>query len=213
VTEALRMRREEGNKLHTLHSLRFLGAVALARGDSVKAAQRFSEALDLSYLLGSEHCKCYCFVEVAAVSEDPEAASKLLGAEAALRERLKLCNLPSELRLREQATARATAALGESGFGETFDQGRVLSPADAFRVAKEALSQVEVQRTYSNGLLTPREREVLVLLTLGRSDREIADALFVSRRTAATHVRNLFVKLDLHSRAEAAAWAVRNGMA
>jgi DNA-binding CsgD family transcriptional regulator len=206
------MRREEGNKLHTLHSLRFLGAVALARGDSAEAARYFSEALELAYRLGSEHCKCYCFVEAAAVAEEAVAA-KLLGAEAELRGRLKLCNLPSERRLREQATARATAVLGDSRFGVALDQGKVLSSADAYAIAKDALSRVEGRGAYSNDLLTPREREVLLLITDGKSDREIADALFVSRRTAATHVRNLFAKLDVHSRAEAATWAVRNGIA
>jgi len=207
------MRREEGNKLHILHSLRILGAVALARGNNAEAARCFSEALDLSYLLGSEHCKCYCFVEVAAVSEDPESAAKLLGAEADLRARLKLCNLPSERRLREQATARAISALGNSYFGMAFDQGRSLSSADAYAMAREAAATAEGRPHHSTKPLTPREREVLILIAQGKSDREIGDALFVSRRTAATHVRNILAKLDIHSRAEAAAWAVRNNVA
>jgi DNA-binding CsgD family transcriptional regulator len=206
------MRREEGNKLHTLHSLRFLGAVALARGDSAEAARYFSEALELAYRLGSEHCKCYCFVEAAAVAEDTIVAARLLGAEAELRGRLKLYNLPSERRLREQATSRATAALGDRCLGVAFDQGQMLSSADAYAIAKYALSRVERRGANLNDLLTPREREVLLLITEGKSDREIADVLFVSRRTAATHVRNLFAKLDVHSRAEAATWAVRNGI-
>jgi predicted ATPase/DNA-binding CsgD family transcriptional regulator/transcriptional regulator with XRE-family HTH domain len=212
VTEALRMRREEGNKLHTLHSLRFLGAVALSRGDSAEAARYFSEALDLAYRLGSEHCKCYCFVEAAAVAKDAVAAARLLGAEAELRGRLKLCNLPSERRLREQGTARATAVLGDTRFSAAFDQGKVLSSADAYAIAKDALSRVEGRGTYSNDLLTLREREVLLLISEGKSDREIADALFISRHTVVTHVRNLFTKLDVHTRAEAATWAVRNGI-
>jgi predicted ATPase/DNA-binding CsgD family transcriptional regulator/transcriptional regulator with XRE-family HTH domain/tetratricopeptide (TPR) repeat protein len=213
VNEALRMRRAEGNKLQVLHSLRFLGAVALARGNSAEAARCFSEALDLSYLLGSEHCKCYCFAEVAAVCEDAYAATTLLGAEAVLRGRLKLCNLPSERRLREQATARVAAALGDSRFGMAFDQGRLLSSADAYALAKGGLATTKRTPPDAGPLLTPREREVLILIARGKGNRDIAGALFVSRRTAATHVRNLFAKLDVHSRAEAAAWAVRNGIA
>jgi non-specific serine/threonine protein kinase len=61
--------------------------------------------------------------------------------------------------------------------------------------------------------LSPRELEVLRLLVEGGSDREIADALFISRRTAATHIRHIYDKLGVSSRATAAAWAVRNGMA
>ena len=61
--------------------------------------------------------------------------------------------------------------------------------------------------------LTAREVEVLIHLADGKSDTEIADALFISRRTVATHVAHIYTKLDVSSRAEAAATAVRNGLA
>ena len=60
--------------------------------------------------------------------------------------------------------------------------------------------------------LTPREREVLRLLVEGRSNPEIAAALFVSPRTAETHVTHILAKLGVTSRAEAAAHAVRVGL-
>jgi DNA-binding NarL/FixJ family response regulator len=53
---------------------------------------------------------------------------------------------------------------------------------------------------------------VLRLLVEGRSDREIGDALFIGTRTVQTHVSNLFAKLGVNSRAEAAAVAVRRGL-
>lgn len=58
--------------------------------------------------------------------------------------------------------------------------------------------------------LTQRERQVLLLLTRGQSDREIADALFISPRTVGGHVRNLLGKLGVESRTAAATWAIRN---
>jgi DNA-binding CsgD family transcriptional regulator len=61
-------------------------------------------------------------------------------------------------------------------------------------------------------VLTEREREVLTLLALGRSNQDIADELFVSRETARTHVSNIFHKLDVHSRAEAVDQAHRLGL-
>ena len=61
--------------------------------------------------------------------------------------------------------------------------------------------------------LTPRERDVLRLLVEGRSDKEIAAALFIGPRTVQTHVANLFAKLGVNSQAEAAAVAVRCGLA
>jgi DNA-binding NarL/FixJ family response regulator len=60
--------------------------------------------------------------------------------------------------------------------------------------------------------LTPREREVLRLVAAGRSDREIAAALFVSPRTATTHVTNILAKLAAANRTEATAVALRRGL-
>ncbi|WP_345437003.1 ATP-binding protein [Actinoallomurus vinaceus] len=57
--------------------------------------------------------------------------------------------------------------------------------------------------------LTPREQEVLRLLAEGRSNREIAETLFISAKTASVHVSNILAKLDVSSRGEAAATAHR----
>ena len=62
------------------------------------------------------------------------------------------------------------------------------------------------------GRLTERESEVLQMLVHGASTAQIAAALLVSTHTARTHVQNVLVKLDVHSRLEAAAYAVRHGL-
>lgn len=62
------------------------------------------------------------------------------------------------------------------------------------------------------GVLTDRELEVLALLAMGRSNREIADELFLSVDTVKTYVRRLYAKLGVRSRAEAAVRAVRFGL-
>jgi DNA-binding CsgD family transcriptional regulator len=60
--------------------------------------------------------------------------------------------------------------------------------------------------------LSQREVEVLRLLAMGRSNREIADALCISLNTVATHVRNILTKTGAANRTEAAAYALRNGL-
>jgi DNA-binding NarL/FixJ family response regulator len=60
--------------------------------------------------------------------------------------------------------------------------------------------------------LTPREREVLGLVAQGASNRQIAETLVVSERTARTHVSAILGKLGLASRTQAALWAVREGL-
>jgi len=57
--------------------------------------------------------------------------------------------------------------------------------------------------------LTPREREVLELLSEGRTNRQIAEHLFISESTAGVHVSNILGKLGVANRGEAAATAHR----
>jgi DNA-binding NarL/FixJ family response regulator len=64
----------------------------------------------------------------------------------------------------------------------------------------------------SVGALTARERDVLRLLVDGRSNAEIAVALFVSAGTVKTHVSNILAKLGTPTRAAAATHAVRHGL-
>ncbi|WP_412516287.1 response regulator transcription factor [Actinomadura madurae] len=75
------------------------------------------------------------------------------------------------------------------------------------------LRRTRAPRTGSAPLgLTPREFEVLRLVAEGRSNRDIAEALFISVKTASVHVSNILGKLEVTSRGEAAATAHRLGL-
>jgi two-component system, NarL family, nitrate/nitrite response regulator NarL len=60
--------------------------------------------------------------------------------------------------------------------------------------------------------LTPREREVLGLLAEGAASKTIAARLGVSANTVRTHIQSILTKLQVHSRLEAAAFAIRSGV-
>jgi DNA-binding NarL/FixJ family response regulator len=60
--------------------------------------------------------------------------------------------------------------------------------------------------------LTGREHQVLRLVAAGKANKDIADELCISERTARTHVSNILTKLGMTSRTQAALWAVGEGL-
>ncbi|MFV8826244.1 response regulator [Alkalihalobacterium sp. APHAB7] len=60
--------------------------------------------------------------------------------------------------------------------------------------------------------LTKREKEVLLEITNGKSNKEIAATLFITEKTVKTHVSNLLSKLELSDRTQAALYAIKNGL-
>jgi DNA-binding NarL/FixJ family response regulator len=91
------------------------------------------------------------------------------------------------------------------------NDGHVLFAPDA---AEAMLRDGSAARDDDRGLaaLTEREREVLVHIARGRTNREIARALVVSEKTVKTHVSNLLMKLGVQDRTQAALYAVRHGV-
>lgn len=86
-------------------------------------------------------------------------------------------------------------------------EGKVhLSPAAA------ALLASEVRLPASREPLTERENEVLALVAQGFANKEIARRLSVTEKTVKTHLTNVFGKLDVHSRTQAALYAIKSGL-
>jgi DNA-binding CsgD family transcriptional regulator len=88
---------------------------------------------------------------------------------------------------------------------------------DFLRAALETLpKERKITRRQSEaekfGGLTAREREVARFLSQGKSNREIAEGLFLSERTVESHVGNILTKLGFDSRAQIAVWAVEKGL-
>jgi len=79
-------------------------------------------------------------------------------------------------------------------------------------VLRRLLARIARSETQRGKNLTAREREVLSLLVEGLTNADIAEQLFVSVYTVRNHVQSILVKLDAHSKLEAAAIAVREGV-
>ena len=71
----------------------------------------------------------------------------------------------------------------------------------------------QTDRLQPKDTLTPRELEVLRLMTGGWSNREIGDRLVINERTVRTHVRSILAKLGLENRTQAVLFALREGLA
>ena len=82
------------------------------------------------------------------------------------------------------------------------------------RLSVEAPNRVSIDQSSTERLgLTTREAEVLGLVALGHTNRQIGEELFVSEKTASVHVSNILRKLGVTSRVDAAAVAQRLGSA
>lgn len=75
-----------------------------------------------------------------------------------------------------------------------------------------AAGEPESAPSFARDPLTPRERQVLRLIALGKSTREIAAELNVTFKTAETHRGNIMAKLDLHRTADLVRYAIRRGL-
>ncbi len=220
--EGLALSRAVGNEFGLALALGPVAVVATERGDLARAARLYEERLSLWMALGDRLGIGGTLAGLAGVAMargQPERAARLLSAAYALRDALGVAHLHHHVR-GERILAATRASLDEETFAEMWAAGRALpveaAIADAVAMAADA-QPASSTRPRAPGphhvALTPRERDVLRLLVEGRSDREIAAVLFVGPRTVHTHVANLFAKLGVKNRAEAAALAVRCGLA
>jgi predicted ATPase/DNA-binding CsgD family transcriptional regulator len=105
-------------------------------------------------------------------------------------------------------------ALGEIAFAQTWATGQSMGTEETNADIQAILAAAapESPERDSAALLTTREREVLALIVGGLSNTEIGDRLYISSRTAQTHVTNILGKLGVTTRTEAAAKAVRDSL-
>jgi non-specific serine/threonine protein kinase len=219
LDEALVRLRQVGSDWCIAMALGQRGHAALRDGDPVLAARYFVESIDVARTAQDTRATLGAVSGLAGVAlalNQPERAARLLGAVETAREVNGTGYVAHALHA-DRIIAAVCDRLGEAAFAASRQGGHSLSLADAIAdaiaVAADAVQPTEaVSRDEVSAGLTPRELDVLRLLVEGRSDREIGEALFIGTRTVQTHVANIFAKLGVNARAEAAAVAVRRGI-
>jgi DNA-binding NarL/FixJ family response regulator len=150
-----------------------------------------------------------------AMEGNPKRAARRLGAVSSMAKRADLVIPPNFQTTLDQAETLASEALGTVAFRTERESGR-RHPAAVLQAAwidaREAMDGAGADSPMSSTGITRREREVLGLIVAGRTDRDIAAALFISERTASKHVSRILQKLEAVSRGDAAVRAVRLGL-
>lgn len=96
---------------------------------------------------------------------------------------------------------------------EVYDGEKYIDVAlkETMIISKESVDD-ETDKANLNGLLTKREREILILLTTGLFNKEIAYKLSISEKTVKNHISNIFKKTGVSDRTQAAVYAIKNGL-
>jgi ATP/maltotriose-dependent transcriptional regulator MalT len=217
--EALDLARQIGDTFGVAVNLYCLGNCVFNLGDVGGALVRFRESLEQCVALGERHLASRALDSLGIALHQAghsRSGSRLLGAASALRE-----SIGDALYAEENAKLKARIQevqdrLGEAVYIAAWESGRTLPFEQA---AREALAQTDAALlsfktapAHALAGLTVREGEVLRLLCEGYSDKEIADRLYISSRTASSHVQAVIGKLGVDSRTAAVAAAFRGGL-
>jgi predicted ATPase/DNA-binding CsgD family transcriptional regulator/DNA-binding XRE family transcriptional regulator len=217
--EALRVGREAGSTTWPPYALFVLASLAHERREVPRAGALYREAIELAW----EHHDRLCvrmalpgLAGLATLEGDPVRALRLAGAASALEENAGIWAFPPIRDRHERWLAAAREAVDADTGTAALAAGRALPLDDAVAYALEPATTVGEPAARGQDQpgdpLSPREREVLQLIAQGRTNREIAESLFVTEHTVKYHVSSLFNTLNVTSRAEAVARASALGL-
>ena len=195
---------------HRVVALAVRARVAFAQGELVQAERDAHAALAAAAETAGLLSLPDAFEILAMLTaDDPQRAARLLGAAQGIRQRTQ------EVRCRlfdddyEQTLTCIREALGESAFEQSCSEGKTLSATEAIAFAQRGRGE---RKRPASGWesLTPAELDVIRLLSGGLSNKEIAARLFISPRTAQTHLTHIYSKLGLSSRVQVVQEAARH---
>jgi predicted ATPase/DNA-binding CsgD family transcriptional regulator len=229
LAEALGIARSLASRGGIVYETFNLGLAEYLAGAPNAARALFAESLDLAGRMGMKANMAYALTGLALAGHGgagPGWSARLHGAADQALADLGETIEPLEGHLADLDRGRLRAAMGGEAFEAEYAAGRALDLAE---MAHEALRGIQtggaaqpagalVSEPGPAGsadalaVLTPRELEVLQLVAQGLSNADIAQRLVLSEHTVHRHLANILRKLNLSSRAAAAAWGVRTGL-
>lgn len=222
LEEALRLHSDQGDAYGLACTLLVLGWVAAFSQDHKTSAEHYGESLRRWQELGTQEGIVDVtagVAELAGMGGHLARAARLFAMAEALADSLGYALPPLEEERYARARAELRARLDDAIYRDAWTMGRASSLEQVITEVTAALAEVvsvpshEVARnSHHVGALTPREHDVLRLLTTRRTNKEIARELFLSPRTVQTHVANVLSKLDAPNRRAAAEEAARRGL-
>jgi predicted ATPase/DNA-binding CsgD family transcriptional regulator len=193
-------------------ALRNLGIGALREGDQDEAVARLAESLSVLKDTGNPLYMQNLELLAAAVSMrgGQRRAALLFGAAEALREAVGAFVLPLYRAEYDRGVATARAGLDEAAFGAAWSEGRAMTSDEAIEYALKTEEPPASPKDTAG--LSERELEVLRLVAEGLTDPQVAERLYLSPRTVSWHLRSIYRKLRVPSRAAAARAAIERSL-
>ena len=216
--ESLGRAREVNDLWGVAHSHSNLGDVAVDEGDLNTAQSEYVAAAGLHHVL-MRPAGLLTYLEgfacLAAARKEFERAVVLEALCEKLRESSGVGWRPDMRARVDRLLPAARDRLGPAATAKAEARGRAMTAEDGHNYCLEAYASAGDARRASSDKgprLTRREEDVAALVARGLTSKQIAARLFISERTAETHVDRILTKLDFHSRTQIAVWAVQKGL-
>jgi DNA-binding NarL/FixJ family response regulator len=212
---------ESGDRLGVGYARYALGMVSLRQQQTADAATDLAQALAIRRELGDRRGMAECLeglAEIAITHGQTSIGVEMIAAAASTRAELGAAIPPIHQGDYDRALAAGHTALTKNDFASTWTSGQirplseVVQRALALSQSGELTMPAPTSGEANSGGLTQREIDVLRLVTQGMTNIEIADQLSLSPRTVQAHLRRIFDKLDVHSRAQAARFVIEHGL-
>ncbi|WP_342661758.1 Serine/threonine-protein kinase PknD (plasmid) [Rhodococcus ruber] len=203
---------EHGEKMFRSLSLWALAIAVWRQRDTDRAVRLLEESLNLTRQVHSPRVATSCLEALAWITGDlgdlPRATVLMGAAEGVARSIGSTAVIHSNLFVyHQECDQRARQELGSSAFAVAYRRGQGLGFDTAIAFAlREQPPGTSAAATGMSMPLTKRERQVATLIAEGLTNREIADRLVISPRTAQGHVEHILSKLGFTSRTQVATW-------